>query len=391
MTAGPVTPGKRALFGGIIIALVLLISLLLAEGAVRVRQWLKYGTASSLEATFRVDPASGLRVPIPDRLPKSVRINSLGFRSPELTSPKPPGTVRLAFLGGSTTYCGEASSNEATWPHLVWQTVQGARKETTFDYLNAGVPGYGIDALQKTLEYRVKELSPDVIVIYEATNDLSFESARLAREQGLLVGRPDQGSWVGRYLLLWFLVEKNLTVRHRQAEATNGASKLSVDARELSRGFEQRLTALVTASRAAAPVVVVVTFASRLRRGQSADEQRRAAVTAAYYMPQMTTDGMIRGFEEYNRVIRDVATRQGTVLVEGADAVPADAVHYTDSVHFTDAGSRALAARVSETLLSAPAFTALLADRAGRHAGRPPGAPRPVSSRSGPVPATASN
>ena len=72
------------------------------------------------------------------------------------------------------------------------------------------------------------------------------------------------------------------------------------DPRALSRQFEQRLEALVTAGQASGRAVVLVTFAPRLRRGASADEQREAAVTAAYYMPYMSIEGLgarVRGIQ----------------------------------------------------------------------------------------------
>src|SRR5262249_19725924 len=111
---GRIGAGKRALVIAIFTALTAVVLGLLAEGAVRVRQWVNHGTSTVLGYTFDIDPASGLRVPRADQSTKKIRINSLGFRSPELQTPKPARTVRLAFLGASTTYCAEASSNEAT-------------------------------------------------------------------------------------------------------------------------------------------------------------------------------------------------------------------------------------------------------------------------------------
>lgn len=355
--------GRKILFTAVVLGALAVATGLLAEATVRVRGWLKHGSASVLEDRFRIDPASGLRIPSADKGSKSIRIDSRGFRSPELVVPKPAGTVRIAFLGGSTTFCAEGSSNEATWPHLVWQALQTAHPNVRFDYLNASAPGYATPALLRSLQHRVRPLEPDVIVIYEATNDLSLDSAALARERGLLTSRPDEGSWPGRYSMTWFLIEKNLTVRRRQAATANPEGKLIVDPRELSRGFEQRLMDLVTGSQEVAPVVAVGVFAPRLRRGQPLDEQRMAAITAAYYMPYLTIEGLIQGYEEYNRVIRGVARSRGAVLVETESAIPPDVVHYTDSVHFTDAGSLKMAERVSKALLGSVALSALLESR----------------------------
>src|SRR5690242_19221609 len=300
--------------------------------AVRVRQWTRYGSMRSVEDTFTFDPVARLRVPIAGKTTGSIRINSLGFRSPELAVPKPIGVVRLAFLGGSTTYCAEVSSNEMTWPHLVWQSLSAALPESRLDYINAGVPGFSVEHLLLNLEKRVRPLAPDVIVIYEATNDFSSDSRELAIGQGLVDrGSPFRESWLSKYSLLWFLLVRNLTIWRLQAAVQDTA-----------------------------PVVAVAGFSARLRRAEAPDTQREAAITALYYMPYMTLDGLISGYEEYNRVIREVALHTGALYIGGEDSIPPDSAHYTDSVHFTDAGSRAMARRVSEALLGGSAFRRLL-------------------------------
>lgn len=362
---------KQAVFVAMVTVVIGVVVALAAEGTVRVRQWALHGDLWSVEQTFAIDAVTGLRVPIPNAVIGNIRINSRGFRSPEVESPKPPQTVRLAFLGGSTTYCAEVSGNEMTWPHLVWQQTQAAHPRTRFDYINAGVPGYGVTHLLKSLELRVAPLQPDVVVIYEATNDLAADSREMAQRQGLVGARVNEESWPAKYSLLWSLTEKNLRMGALQAQATTEARRLAYDPHQLSRGFEDRLRALIAASREVAPVVAIATFSARVRREQPAEARREAAVTALYYMPYMSLDGLVDGYEEYNRVIRVVAKEAGAVLIEGEYRIPADSVHYNDSVHFRDAGSRLMAGRVSEALLNSPGFMRLLGGAAAEKRSRP--------------------
>jgi lysophospholipase L1-like esterase len=336
------------------------VGLVLAETAVRLRQWARIGRFGTVDDMLVLDPTTGLRVLAANRTQGGIRTNSLGFRGPEIAVPKPSGDVRLAFLGGSTTYCAEVSGNETTWPHLVWRSLQDAYPDAQIDYVNAGVPGYGLAAILDNFRARVQPLAPDVVVIYEATNDLAIESGQLAVTRGVAAPARADGSWLARHSLLWFLIEKNATIQQLQSSAADDTGKLRVDPRELSQGFERRLRDMVRAAQAVAPVVGVATFAPRIRRGQSDEEQRQSAVTALYYMPFLTLDGLIGGFEEYNRVIRTVAAETGALLIDGEDRIPADALHYNDSVHFRDAGSRAMAARVSQALLDSPAFRQLM-------------------------------
>src|SRR5512143_2051214 len=120
-SAGTGARSGRAGFGArlALLGVSLLVALLLLEGAVRVRQWMRYGTTQADAVELVTDPATGLRIARPHMDTGRIQTNSLGFRSPELETPKPRGRVRLAFLGGSTTFCAEVSSNAVTWPALV--------------------------------------------------------------------------------------------------------------------------------------------------------------------------------------------------------------------------------------------------------------------------------
>jgi lysophospholipase L1-like esterase len=341
------------------------------ETAVRVRQRIKYGTTNTTVFQPVIDAASGLAIPEPGSSTGRIRIDSRGFRSPELEMPKPPGRIRLAFLGASTTFCAEVSDNQATWPHLVWRAVQQAHPELQFDYVNAAVPGYSTQESLRNLRARVARLQPDVIFIYHASNDLSVDSRALARAAGLFQGKPEESSLPARWSLAWYLIEKNLQLRSRQQEAHSGARRLESDPGELSRPFDERLRELVAEARAVAPVVVLGTFSHHARPEQSAAEQLRACNTSLYYMPYMSVSGLLAAFEEYNRVIRAVAQDTGVVLADVAGAIPGSDRYFHDSIHFTDAGAELMGRLMTKALTESHAFHALAARAAppaGRHA-----------------------
>ncbi|WP_447968754.1 SGNH/GDSL hydrolase family protein [Nitrospira sp. M1] len=337
-----------------------LILVVVLETAVRVRQWVKYGTATTSVQSFTVDQETGLRVPKPGSTTGRIQVNSLGFRSPELQMPKPAGTVRLAFLGGSTTWCAEVSGNEMTWPHLVWKDLQQSYPEVTFDYLNAAVPGYSVGESLLTLEHRVKSLSPDIIVIYHATNDLSYITRKLARAQGIFSGRTEDPSWLAQWSLTWFLIEKNLELHERQNKAKAGTAQLVFHSAEIATEFSEELEPLVQASQSVAQLVALATFSHKFRKEQALDEQLQAMNTSIYYMPYMTPQGLFEAFDAYNGVIRETAQTHDILLIGGENRIPGDDRHFNDSVHFKDAGSQAMAVRVTETLKQAPQFQTLL-------------------------------
>lgn len=352
MSAAP--RGRRRRSRLALAALMLLAGLPLAEGAVRLRQWVVHGRSGSYYE-FVTDPATGLRVPKPGDAGgrgHQIHVNALGFRGAELEVPKPEGRVRLAFLGGSTTFCAEASADAATWPELVAAGLRARHAGRSFDVVNGGAAAFTTVQSLANLEGRIAPLEPDVVFIYHATNDLSHDS----RQQALAAGLPGTGrlgeSWLAQHSVAWELLEKNL--RAARPAADTGGPTLQLDLVALTQGFRANLTCLVQAAQARARSVVLVTFATRQRREQPPDVRRASSTTSLMWMPYMTVDGVLAGFEALNAVIREVAAAEGCVLVDGEHGIPGDAEHFADSVHFTDEGCRAQAERVLEALDAAP-------------------------------------
>lgn len=353
---------KLAISIAIVLATVCML-FLAAEVGIRVRQYLKYGHGVSFESIYELDRSINLRVPRAGVDRGRIRINSLGFRGPELPLVKPEGTARIAFLGASTTFCAEASSNEAVWPHLVAESLRERFEKKAIDYVNGGVPGYTVASSIRNLEHRVARLRPDIIVIYHGTNDLSGELRDLAAATGLIQRvSPPESSWLSRYSLLWNLVTKNLTVLAAQRRLDVGdAPTVPFDPEKIGDGFRADLTALARMAGRTGAEVALVTFATHMRPGQTQDAANRAMASAVLYMPGFDHSALVAAYERYNRIIREVARAEGLLLIDSEHSIPGDPAHFVDSVHFSDAGNKAQAKRVLEALASEPRIQQRLA------------------------------
>ena len=354
-----------------IVFLALALVCALAEGAARLRQWLKYGTPGSYAAMYRTDDTIGLRVLKAGYHSGAVSINSAGFRGPELTTPKPAQVLRIAYLGASTTFCAEVSRDDLVWPQLVTERLRKEFPNTAFDFVNAGVPGYTVASSRLNLKHRVAALKPDIIVVYHATNDLSGEVRDLAVARGL-AGAAESGrqSWLEQHSLLWELVVKNLRVMQAQRAAAAHVSQLTIDAAALGAGFGGELSSLLKEAAGPASRVAVATFSTQLRAEQTRHQQERAALSAFVYMPFMSIEGLISAYRRYNDIISAVASREGALLIEGETNIPGDAAHFVDNVHFNDAGSRAMADRVYASLTHDAKVLELIRSRSRGPAGR---------------------
>lgn len=356
--------GAKWIALGLVVAVLVALLLAAAEGVVRARQWSRHGTASSFDSLYRVDPSIGLRVLVPGAKVGRISINSLGFRGPEIESAKPLGRIRVAFLGASTTFCAEVSSNDAVWPQIAIQRLRERFPGADFDFVNGAVPGYTVESSLKNLRHRIAPLRPDLVVVYHATNDLSVEARQLAEKQGLAAPRSrHEPSWLARNSRLWELVEKNLSVMAAKQGAESSAGRVVLDEATLGSDFRRRLSELVDEAGQDGRRVAVATFSARLRAEQSPEEKKQAAVSALVYMPHMSLDGLITGYARYNDAIRAVAREKGALLIGGEHTIPGDGVHFSDSVHFTDTGARLMAARVADALAADPALAELVAKR----------------------------
>ncbi|MEO0480659.1 MAG: SGNH/GDSL hydrolase family protein [Planctomycetota bacterium] len=327
------TPRKRpSLRVRVLLMLVATFAALLAgEAAVRVRHYLKHGTFGPIYE-FEIDEESGLRVP-PVGENGSITINQRQFRGPEIEVPKPDGRLRIAFLGGSTTFCAEASADDKVWPHLVAQGLDGHFGGRSVDYVNGGAAGFDSGSSKKNLEIRMRDLEPDLVVIYHATNDFSKDAAEQAAEQGFDVSFSR--SWLARRSMLFSLIEKNLLLSSRSGE---DVEKIEVDLDAIVEKFEARLRALIMSSKERADAVAIATFAHRMRAGQSEAELQKNAKTALLYVPFLRLEDIVEGMDRCNELIRRLAVELEVVLTDEIDHIPADAEQYNDSVHFTDAG-----------------------------------------------------
>ena len=100
--------------------------------------------------------------------------NALGFRGAETTWEKPAGVFRIVTLGGSSVYGQSESSDEAVWSRKLERYLAAARPATRFEVVNGGVPGYCSFEMLGQLALRMVDLAPDLVIVYEAINDMRF-------------------------------------------------------------------------------------------------------------------------------------------------------------------------------------------------------------------------
>ena len=341
---------------------VLVLLLALCEGGLRVRAWLKYGTAAAgvRDAMLVRDEAAGLWVPQPGYEVKGanihIKINSLGFRGDEFSRVKPAGTFRIVCLGASTTFSAEASSNDAVWTHRLQEKLRSANPGREIEVINAAVGGYVADDNLRNLRHRVLALDPDLVIYYEANNEIVRDTRELAIRDGLIDAdgsrQPAWSSALSKVSLLFDLAYKNLAIAARSRDA--GQKKLDRVPADLPARFVGVLDQMRQELAARNVPFVLSTFIVKYRRDQDRATQIANADVAFYYMPWMSIDGMLDAMDVYNGAILEYGKRTGVPVVDDRTAIPPDARHFTDCMHLADAGNELMAERFARFLKELP-------------------------------------
>jgi hypothetical protein len=361
-SSGRIPTRRKILYLGVVVAILLGF----CEGGLRLRAWMKYGSAApgGLRDPMLVrDEAAGLWVPRPGYEIKGasihIKINSLGFRGEEFARVKAPGTFRIVCLGASTTFSAEASSNEAVWTHRLQENLRAAYPGRNIEVINAAVGGYVADDNLRNLHYRVLPLNPDLVIYYEANNEIVRDTRELAIREGLISQdgqrQPGWSVALSKASLLFDLAYKNLAILSRSRDA--GRKRLDRVPPDLPQRFIGVLDQMRQELSARNIPLVLSTFIVKYRRDQDRATQIANADVAFYYMPWMSIDGMLDAMDTYNRAILEYGRRTGVPVVDDREIIPPNTAHFTDCMHLSDRGNEVMAERFTRFVTHLPAFT----------------------------------
>jgi hypothetical protein len=145
--------------------------------------------------------------------------NSHGWRGPDLPLAKAPKTIRLAFVGASTTI--DSFDVPFSHPELVgyWLNRWGASKGLPyrFEVINAGRMGISSNSIAAVVTQELLPMRPDLVVYYEGANQF-WPAQMLAVKTSTTYQRPtstgrrryaleDYSALTRRILTLWSRIQ----------------------------------------------------------------------------------------------------------------------------------------------------------------------------------------
>ena len=290
------------------------------------------------------------------------RHNSLGFRGDEISVPKPANRFRVAALGGSCTYDTGVSDWKEAYPEALEQELAARPGLSQVEVINAGVPGYGMAEILINLEFRVLDLQPDLIVVYENTNDVAARIVPPALYRGDNGGRrriwdSDTVSQVtspimrlpsallrllsvrlrwlggGSSVSLDSVVDVPCTGHHAEASCLGMTVPEALQANPPIY-FERHLRGVVALARAAGVKTLLLSWA---HNPDMDDYASRPEMEAA--------------FAQQNEIIARIAREEGTGFLDLAALMPKDKNLWADGRHMTAEGNKVRARLIADYLV----------------------------------------
>ncbi len=278
---------------------------------------------------------------------------------------KSKGTVRILFLGGSTTQWGKLR-DEDQYPTVVKELLDNRFPDTTIEVLNAGKEYYTTKHSLINYVTYCRRWKPDVVVIMHAINDVcrSFTPGRFG------MGKYDElwshyyGPAIGAARPQPYEMVALNGFFARTAKRWYYALRVKEVDYPLSRylslpTYETHLSTLVELVKRDTPHVVLVLQPSIFKDEMPIDELRRlkfgkyfSMVRQDYFHQEYpTAQSLGRAMKEIHVITRRIADAQSTWLADAESLVEKNLKYFVDDVHYTPEGAKQVAASVADTIV----------------------------------------
>jgi lysophospholipase L1-like esterase len=368
---------KALLITAVVSTLVLIASIAILETVLRAR------FAAEVTRVARQDPPHPFLQVMASSL---VAVNRHGFRGDSIEQQKAPRTFRIFTLGGSTTL-GVGARYEDTYPFKLQALLRQRYPDVTIEVQNAGNAWYTTAHLLIEYQLLVRQFEPDLIVVFEAINDLyrSFSPPWWA------VGefRPDYSHYLGPYIRFlgpdvwhrasssrWSLADLLVWQRLRE-ELLGDPSPYRFDAGNLGRlrsrlrprtvttfrsldSYRSYYELLIRNIQADRRPVIMASQASIYSDALPADVRDSlffAHVFCAENGFYPTMESMMSGMQTFNASARALAEAKDVQFLDFERAIPKTRAYFSDDVHLTAAGNEILARLVFDKIVGQSLIT----------------------------------
>jgi len=302
--------------------------------------------------------------PIPGWSGRYTHFNSLGFRGAEVSARKPAQVLRVAVLGGSTAF-GAFVKDERTFPAVLQDLLdahlaEGSSQESgsRVEVVNAAVPGYVSTQEVIALQLKLLSLAPDLVIVFDGLNDV------------FVLGSPLRGTtrmeeWESQCTMpLSQRIRRSMMASSALLRAAQGVKSAVALRRqqpeptwELPPGrFDDSVSVYLGNLKSMLAVlksrnIAALTIIQPARLWSISELEMQAAT----HIPIERVRAMRAMHDVMKHAAADITGQPDMVSnmldLDDIGAVPGSFIE-DDDIHLTEAGSRAVAARIADFLVT---------------------------------------
>ena len=265
----------------------------------------------------------------------TIRINSAGFRGPEIAKEKGE-LFRIFALGESQTFGPTLRDGEKPWPERLQGLFDRAACSRPVEVVNAGTEAYTLEDNLERLRRDILPLKPDLILSTHGMNGLLALGLRQQAEPNEPGVRPRASALLGRAVLT---IERALHDWRTRHESPPGPPPTLSDEALLKSRYAEAYRKLIALTRENRVPLVLATSS------MAVSENSPREVKEFYGAVFKPIDDIIAADAAHNRLVRLLAQESGVPVIDavaGLDGVWDDDL-YLDIVHFTDRGHERMA------------------------------------------------
>ncbi|MGB7060075.1 MAG: SGNH/GDSL hydrolase family protein [Geitlerinemataceae cyanobacterium] len=300
------------------------------------------------------------------------RHNSLGYRGEEIVQPKPKEEFRILCIGASTTYTTRVKDYRLAYPYLLEQELH-KQGYTHVKVVNAGVPGWDTWNMSIDFELRGLDLNPDMIIFYEAFNDVkprlvwppeAYKGDNSGRNAPMIsrVSMPNILEYSTLFRILGIVL--NLTEPHTAYETIDRTQETYVGGKfhdQLKKksypsGFFEKVS-VMDILKANPPKYYQRNIENIVKIAKARNIKVLLANFVSNPLPELgdrtSTPEYIYALEEHNQTLKSIAQQEQVNLFDLASTFPKDPQFFDDGIHVNAKGS----------LVKANLFAQYLVDR----------------------------
>ncbi len=270
--------------------------------------------------------------------------NTEGYRGEEFSVEKPSGTFRIVAIGSSTTYTESVDNYQNSFTYLLEKELHEKYNLTYIEVINGGVGGYLSYDTLINFEFRILDLDPDMILLYEGFNDVRVRVVPSELYSGdpsyfLEIQEHDLPSYLDNSVFLRIVTGANPGLLKSVMSDYRFEGTLITETKYFDYLNGTQMDALLRNP----PVY----FERNLRVISAiADEFNISVVLSTLATTNETTDGRalseyyMYGVAEHNEVIKKVGEMKSVILFDFAGIMPKEGKYWTDVMHETEDGAQ---------------------------------------------------